>query len=207
MHSLLRQNAEQVVLTIPNSYERFPDWDCKLPDLPKGVSLIRSPDLGPATKFFSAYAMFPDKDVLIADDDCHYSTGWLPALLEKRANSPEAIIAASTFDAARLGVKCGTIAQGFAGILLRPKWLGTLGTPDHSERWVDDIWLAAQIAITGRDIISCPEARSLVTPQNANNQLQDTKINGRSRAELNRYVSHRLSSKLGIWRDRPSARS
>ena len=62
---MLRQRADRLCLVIPGSYRRFPDWDGQLPEIPDGVTLLRAPDRGPASKMLPIFRIAPDVDVLI----------------------------------------------------------------------------------------------------------------------------------------------
>lgn len=197
--ALLDQGAEAVVLTLPWAYARFPDWDGALPPLPDGVTLLRGADCGPATKFIQAARALPQAELLICDDDCDYAPGWLAAFRAARARHPEAVIAASTFGTERLGLAPGgVIVQGFAGVLLRPSWLGG-AAPEGPALWVDDVWLSARIAAAGRAVHPCGKARAKVRPRDAAAPLQTAKISGRTRAELNRDAARALAKALAIW--------
>ena len=46
LDSLVNQTAQvdKILLYIPNSYRRFPDWDGSLPDVPEGVEIRRTDD-------------------------------------------------------------------------------------------------------------------------------------------------------------------
>lgn len=203
--ALLAQCPDRLCLTLPHRYHRFPDWDGALPPLPSGVTVLRGDDHGPASKFTAAIRTIPGDDLLILDDDCTYHSGWLDAFRAARAAEPGTAIAASHFDSARLGLPSGhMIVQSFAGLLIPT---GTLPQhpPDTPDCWVDDIWLSAHLAAAHVPITICPTARACVTAQPAPAALQDTMIDGRSRADLNRAVAHRLRASLGIWRD-PVAR-
>lgn len=196
---LLGQRPDRVVLTLPDTYERFPDWDGALPALPAGVTLLRGPDHGPATKFAAARRAFRDADLLLTDDDCDYGPGWIDAFRAARGRHPDSAIAASVFDTARLGLAPGhLIAQGFGGVLLRAEWLPA-DPPAPPARWVDDIWLSAQLAHRTIVIRPCPEARAKVTAQASPDALQDALIDGQTRAALNREVAHDFARRLGVW--------
>ena len=53
--SLADQGADAVWLWIPHTYDRFPDWDGTLPDVPAGITIRRcETDHGPATKSIPA---------------------------------------------------------------------------------------------------------------------------------------------------------
>ena len=203
---LLAQDPDRVCLTLPHSYRRFPGWAGDLPELPPGVELLRGADHGPATKFLAVFERYPDRDVLIADDDCSYAPGWLDAFRAARAAHTDAVVAASTYDSARLGLPPGhPIVQGFAGVLLRAAALGPVRTPDDAAIWVDDIWLSAQIARARRPVVACPGAFAGVTAHAAPAALQDAIIDGMNRAQCNRSVAASLQARLGIWRDNPAA--
>ncbi|MDF0601536.1 hypothetical protein P1J78_12395 [Psychromarinibacter sp. C21-152] len=201
LEALLGQRPQALCLTIPRSFERFPDWDGRLPALPAGVTLYRADDAGPATKFLTAFQMYPDRDVLLLDDDCTYGPGLLPAFRAARALHPEAAISASVFDSARLGLPSGySIVQGFAGLMLRPDRLSpSVLTPDAPAQWVDDIWLSAHLALAGIEIVHYAEMRAHTQAHAAPDALQDARLHGMTRAELNRTVAADLRARFGIW--------
>ncbi len=203
LQALVALGTNHVVLTLPCQYRWFPNWSGDIPEIPAGVTLLRAEDHGPATKFLTVYRDFPEHDVLLVDDDCGYGPGWLAAFKAVRAAHPNAVIAASCFDVSRLGLPGrGQIVQGFAGIMLRPRWLDPgVCAVERPAEWVDDLWLSAFIAAAGLDIVECQAARAHVAPSDAPAGLQDAEVDGAKRAKLNRDVAHRLSNELGIWRD------
>ncbi|MCP3970734.1 MAG: hypothetical protein GY717_10570 [Rhodobacteraceae bacterium] len=197
-------------LTIPYQYHRFPDWDGRLPALPAGVNILRAGDLGPATKLQAVFQRFARDDIVIVDDDCDYGPGWLDAFRAARRAHPQSVIAASSFDSSRLGLPEGhPIIQGFAGVMLRPEWLGVpLSEPGEPVMWVDDIWLSALIARRRLDVVDCPSARAAVSAGSAPDPLQKARICGLSRGALNRIVAVELQNRFGVWQgpapgDRP----
>jgi hypothetical protein len=97
LDSLLRQRlrAEQIILYIPQSYRRFPDWDGKLPIVPEGVEICRvSEDFGPATKVLPAVRQFHGKDidVLFCDDDVAYDRDWSSRFAAVRTLRPDVCV-------------------------------------------------------------------------------------------------------------------
>ena len=201
LQRIAQQGPDRIFLSIPWVYDRFPDWDGDLPDVPANVTIERCLDRGPATKFLTAFAKFPDDDILIADDDCDYGIGWLDAFKRARKRHPNAVIAASRFCPDRLGQRPGgDIVQGFAGVMLKPVWLQPgIFKIDERAQWVDDIWLSAHISKSRLTVVEAPDARSEVIAINAPDQLQDVVIDGASRADLNRLVAQDLHEKLGVW--------
>jgi hypothetical protein len=98
LNALLRQEiqAEEIIVYIPERYRRFPDWDGLRPDVPKGVSIRRTPiDLGPATKVLPAVREFSgrDVDILFCDDDVIYDRKWTRRFAELREKMPRTCIA------------------------------------------------------------------------------------------------------------------
>ena len=203
--SLAQQGAAEVWPWVPPTYDRFPDQDIRLPDVPPGVTLRRSPrDHGPATKCIPALAELGPKDeLLICDDDAIYGPGWAAGFLAERARHRDAAIAASSYPVTRvdpaLRRDAGTIVQGFAGVLLRADMLAS-HTIAARDRAVDDIWLSAQLAARGTEIVTAPHLGKLVRPRGANHgALQDSTLGGASRAKNNRTSLEALRLELGIW--------
>lgn len=98
LHSLLRQDADisRILLYIPESYRRFPDWDGRLPEVPEGIEIRRTDDdLGPATKVLAAARDFrgQDCDILFCDDDRLYARDWAGQFLHTRRERPACCIA------------------------------------------------------------------------------------------------------------------
>jgi len=93
LESLLAQAAQvdHILLYIPESYGRFPDWDGALPDVPDGVEIRRvACDLGPATKALGAIAEFQgqDADILFCDDDRYYAADWAQRFVDLKTQHP-----------------------------------------------------------------------------------------------------------------------
>lgn len=79
--SLLSQELpfDEIRVYIPEYYRRFPEWDGKLPDLPKGVTLHRCcNDYGPATKVLPVVKDLKAHEayILFCDDDKIYDAQW-----------------------------------------------------------------------------------------------------------------------------------
>lgn len=103
LESLLAQHApiDKVLLYIPDSYRRFPDWDGSLPQVPAGVEIRRpGPDLGPATKVLYAIREFQGQDcnIIFCDDDRVFAPDWAQALLATARDHPGCAVAISSFD-------------------------------------------------------------------------------------------------------------
>lgn len=95
--TLLAQSlAAPVILYIPRSYRRFPDWDGTLPQVPKGVDLRRcDEDYGPGTKILPALRDFAGQelDLLFCDDDGRYPKDWHAGFKTAAALRPNKAIA------------------------------------------------------------------------------------------------------------------
>ena len=96
LQSLLRQGADEVRLYIPCKYQRFPDWDGALPNVPEGVTIYRSDkDYGPATKILPACRDLrgSDAQILFCDDDCICDEGWAERLFRIQSRRKNQAIA------------------------------------------------------------------------------------------------------------------
>jgi hypothetical protein len=80
MQRAVRRGAAEVVLWIGDAHH---------PNLPRSVSDLVSSgltirvcdDLGPHTKLVPALRAYPDRTILVCDDDCHYGPEWADELL------------------------------------------------------------------------------------------------------------------------------
>lgn len=214
LESLLAQEPrpDEIRLTLPRRYRRFPDWDGTLPELPRGIALhSTAEDLGPATKALPAAAELRGTGarLLWCDDDWLYAPGWLAVLHAASAETPEAAIAGSGYSARRLGLPAplpapghADIAQGFAGVLIRPSQLPDAAWEIPEPAWsVDDVWLSGMLALAGVPIRLAPDARARCTPHGGEAApLQLARPDGRSRGEANRDTALWLARHFGIWR-------
>lgn len=96
--SLIDQDlaADEVILWVPRSYRRFPDWEGSVPPLPRGVRVERpDTDFGPATKVLPAIAAFrgTGAQILFCDDDRILPPGWHAAFARVRAERPDDVLA------------------------------------------------------------------------------------------------------------------
>jgi len=98
--------ADRIIVYIPRSYRRFPDYDGSLPRVPDGVE-IRQPDIdyGPASKILHAAQDFQgqDCDILFCDDDVVYPKTWIAAFVKARKHRPHGCIAVVGLEAFKLG--------------------------------------------------------------------------------------------------------
>ncbi len=194
LEALLAQGADAVALTLPRRPARFAP--APVPDLPKGVTLIETEtDLGPAGKLIASAGQFPEADILFADDDWLYAPGWAATFRSARAWHPRAVIAASTWPTERIGRRGGTIAEGYAGVLV-PGGIAVQVPPPPPAAWaVDDIWFSGSFAALGCDVMHVPAARALISPLPAPGALQDTT----ERAAANRTAAALVHDLHGIW--------
>lgn len=191
----LAQPADKVIVNLPQSYRRF--VPAPLPALPAGVEVIETEsDLGPAGKLLAAARAYPEADILYCDDDWLYGSGWVAAFLAARARaSGPAVFAASSWPTERIGRRGGTIAQGFAGVLV-PAGVGACIPDPPPEAWaVDDIWLSGHFTGFDLPVLPVPGARALCRPLPSPGALQaDAERNA-----ANRRVAALIASRFGIW--------
>ena len=103
LNSLLTQDLPdtKIEVYIPKRYRRFPDYDGRLPSVPKGVEIcVVEDDLGPATKILYAADKYKndDIDIIFCDDDRHYNPTWARGFAETRLTKPDCAIVATGFD-------------------------------------------------------------------------------------------------------------
>ncbi|TCL08214.1 hypothetical protein BXY66_0247 [Shimia isoporae] len=100
LESLLAQSvpAERVILYLSRQYQRFPQWDGELPEVPDGVEIrLVDEDYGPATKILPAVRDFAggDVEILFCDDDQVYPKHLARQLLKERARRPNDVVSVS----------------------------------------------------------------------------------------------------------------
>ncbi|WP_371037445.1 hypothetical protein [Rhodosalinus sp. FB01] len=197
----------RVLLCLPRRYRRFPG-PVALPPLPDGVEVVWSDeDFGPATKALAAARALEGQGarLVYCDDDWIYGPGWLAALAE---GPEEAVLAGAGFSVTALRRRADRpaagetdIAQGFAGVAIRPEMLhgDAFDIPDAA--WpVDDIWLSGHYARAGLAVRSRPAARAACAPRDLPGpELQDSHVNGLSRAQANDACARLIHRRYGIW--------
>jgi len=210
LRSLVAQDPApaRVILCLPQRSARFDP--APLPVLPDRVEVMRvARDEGPATKVLpAARALAGRLDRLIyCDDDWIMPQGWAARLL--RAGAPHEAVAAAGFDIDRLKRRSHRaknpafcdIAQGFAGVSIRPGWLSGPECGPPPEAWaVDDLWLSAQLARQGIPIRLDPVARdgARVAYEDAH-ALQGAAIAGRKRHAANLACVAQVTARYGLW--------
>jgi hypothetical protein len=206
--SLLAQDPapERVYLSLPNRYRRF-EGNYTAPDLPAAVEILRPPDdLGPATKaLIAAGRLAGELDALIyCDDDWIMPPNWAATLLAAR--QPERAVTGAGFSVSRLNRQGAApdftdIAQGFAGVLIDPKWLSGAEYEPPDIAWpVDDIWLSGHLARQNIPIIIASGARAgMRLAYHDAHGLQDADIGGQTRDQANRACASLMHARFGIW--------
>ena len=213
LRSLLAQDPApaRVILCLPRCPARFDS--VPLPDLPDGVEVMWTDrDEGPATKVLpAARAMAGRASRLIyCDDDWIMPQGWAALLLS--AAGPDEAVAGAGFDVGRLKRQSHRapdptfrdIAQGYAGVSIRPEWLTDPDCNPPPEAWaVDDLWLSAQLARQRIPIRLLRAARDgmRLAYQDAH-ALQDAEILGRKRHAANLACVALVTARYGLWSPR-----
>lgn len=193
------RKPDQVFLTIPQRYARFGSGH-ELPDL-HNVTLLRpEKDDGPAAKVLTASARVPpDSDLIYCDDDWLYGPGWASALLNARTRV-DSVVAAAPFSVGRLKRQGGSIAQGYAGVLIRAGFILPEMHNPPADAWpVDDIWLSGHFERQDLPMLRAEAARAQCTPLSDPGRLQDNPMNGKSRAEANQACAAYMHNTYGIW--------
>ncbi|MEI4231809.1 hypothetical protein [Roseovarius sp. D22-M7] len=208
--SLLAQDPapERVMLCLPRRPARFDP--APVPELPQCVELLRvAQDEGPATKVLPAARRLAGRvDRLIyCDDDWIMPPDWAGHLL--RAGTPDTAVAGAGFDVHRLKRRSHRaadpalcdIAQGYAGVAIRPDWLAGTECAAPPEAWaVDDIWLSAQLARQGIPIRLAHDARAGMRLAFEDvHALQDADIGGLQRHAANLACVATVTARYGLW--------
>ncbi len=214
LRSLLAQDPapHRVMLCLPRSPARFDP--APLPDLPEGVEVMVSDrDEGPATKVLPAARALAGAQagrtgrLIYCDDDWIMPQGWAARLLA--AGEASEAVAGAGFDVDRLkrhshrapdaGLR--DIAQGFAGVSIRPEWLAGPGLAPPPEAWpVDDIWVSAQLARQQIPIRLAHTARDgMRLAYEDAHALQDADIGNKKRHAANLACVAHVTLRYGLW--------
>jgi hypothetical protein len=192
--ALTGQGADRVVLTLPRRWARFAP--APLPALPEGVRVIETEtDLGPAGKLLPAARANPGADILACDDDWLYAPGWADAFRAARAAAPGAVIAGAHWPTERIGRAGGSVAQGFAGVMVAADLAAITPDPPPVAWPVDDIWLSGHLAAMGLDMVPALGARALMSPLASPGALQDSA----DRDAANRAAAALIHQMHGVW--------
>jgi hypothetical protein len=197
-----------VYLVLPDDWARF-DAPVSGIEVPSGVEIIRRErDEGPASKaiWVRNHPLKSAHRLIYCDDDWIYPQGWAKALLS--CGRDDEAVAGSGFNVDRLKRRSDRrdgpyvdIAQGFAGVCIRPEWVCQDDiAPPPSARLADDIWLSGQLARQGIAIRLCPQARRGMVPAFVDAQgLQDIDVPGQTRREVYQAALTGLTERYGIW--------
>lgn len=98
LDSLVRQRGpvDEIRLYVPYRYRRFPDYDGHVPEVPEGVTIVRTDeDLGPASKVLFAARGLRGRpaQILFCDDDKVFSPTWAGDLLAAQEARPGECVA------------------------------------------------------------------------------------------------------------------
>jgi hypothetical protein len=208
--SLLAQRPApaRVILALPDTPARFAP--APPPALPEGVTLLRVPgDDGPATKVLPAARALAGQTcrLIYCDDDWILPQGWAARLLAAAGDGYAAAAAGFALDRLKrqshrpADPRFTDIAEGHAGVCIRPDWLaGTDCTPPAAAWPVDDIWLSAQLARQGIGIRLARDARAgMRLATDDAHALQHARIGGRTRHEANLACLAEVTARYGIW--------
>ena len=208
--SLLAQRPApaRVILALPDHPARFAP--APPPALPEGVTLLRTAtDEGPATKVLPAARALTGhiNRLIYCDDDWILPPDWAARLLEAAGDSHAA--AGAGFDLHRLKRQShrapdpalADIAQGYAGVCIKPEWLAGLGCTPPPAAWpVDDIWLSAQLFRQGISIrLTRAARRGMALAYADSHALQHARIGGRTRHQANLACMAEVTARYGTW--------
>ena len=136
----LRPQVDAVVLSVPDTYTRFPTRP--LPEWMSSVRVVRGEDHGPASKYLGALSEIPRGAwVFVGDDDQEYH----PTLLRRMKESLADRAVYQNHSASIQQKTSGGMVHGYVGLLVHESCLRKL--PEfplpESARFVDDQWMSA----------------------------------------------------------------
>lgn len=173
--ALSEQTCHEVWLNIPKAYNRFPDWDGKVPAeilaLPKVKVNMGCEDFGPGTKFIAAAQGLDAEDIIVyVDDDTAYDSMLVKNLLSWHRVDPKAAWGLSGFEFenyfnGRFPRQHGALVdvlEGYGGVIVKAGWIQKI-LPEFKEllevTWHDDMILCNLLAKAGieRKTVFTPE--------------------------------------------------
>jgi len=156
LKSLCDQTCHEVWLNVPRKYNRWPDWDGKIPEELYFInSKIRintdCEDLGPATKFIGpALKLLPEDLIIYVDDDTAYPTLLATNLLKWHRTDPQSAWGLSGFTFENYFKKFPLrqhgqpidVLEGYGGVIVKAEWVQRV-LPEFREllevTWHDDM--------------------------------------------------------------------
>lgn len=137
--NLLEQACHEVWLNIPKKYNRFPDWDGRVPDFSTfGSKLVVNrdcEDLGPGTKFLGPVKhLSPDDLIVYVDDDTKYDSKLVTNLLKWWRTDQQSAWGLSGFNLENYfkghfprqhGVSVDLL-EGYGSVLVKAGWIQNL---------------------------------------------------------------------------------
>lgn len=164
--ALTLQTCHEVWLNIPVKYNRFPEWDGKIPESlynisPKVVINRDCEDFGPGTKFIApAIKLLPEDLIIYVDDDTAYNSNVATNLLKWHKTDELSAWGLSGFSFENYfnkyfprqhGVPLDVL-EGYGGVIVKAKWIQD-ALPEFKElleaTWHDDMILCNLLAKMG----------------------------------------------------------
>jgi hypothetical protein len=186
LNSLLDQSepADRIVLAMPrySLRERRPYPAIADLRLPRGVEVVETDDLGPATKILPILGLEPDAVVIVVDDDVVYPHRFVETLLAAHRRHPGAALGyrgirleperafvdhEHVFATAVREDHPVDVLFGTWGYLVPPGALSGDLTIPAELRWVDDVWVSGQLARRGIARLVVPASEIPVETINA----------------------------------------
>lgn len=172
LNSLLEQTtpADRIMLAMPSHSKREnrPYPDVASLNIPAGIDVVETQDLGPATKVLPALSAERDAIIIVVDDDVIYPPRFIETLIAAHGVHPqkalayrgvnidnsrdfvdlEHIFASGISEAQKVDIVFGTW-----GYLLPPgsffDGMDAFSAEQDVHKWVDDIWVSGQLAKYG----------------------------------------------------------
>jgi len=137
LEALARQTCHEIWLNIPRKYNRFPEWDGRVPDEllhidPKVIILTDCEDFGPGTKFVApALKLLPDDLIVYVDDDTHYDDRLVTNLLKWHLTDTKSAWGLSGFRfedyfqgrVIRQHGQPVDVLEGYGAVMVKAKWI------------------------------------------------------------------------------------
>lgn len=162
LKSLIAQGPKTIYLNVPYIFKKtgeryiIPKWLTKYIETGE-VTLIRSEDKGPATKFLGIleHNIDPEHYIIVVDDDQIYNDKLLSNLVHKLESLKKDSVVSSNIQFDGTNGYSGNLITGYAGFIFKRKLLNNISKFVWPKECylVDDVWITEYFKYNGIEMV------------------------------------------------------